>query len=483
MKIIKSTSKAAVAALIATVWLAVGGLQSAVAQDQVEHAFGFKQANVLEVIARHPPDEDADAHYEFVLSDHEIPAGWTTIRQVNDSSATHFVYMIRLPDEQAEITLEEYMDAVTMPFQAAWDPYFAGEHDVNEFFGNLIPALPEWFFDATPSGGPGFLGGNRTGWTTMNLAPGTYILECYIMDADGIFHSAHGMLERLVVTEDQSAVTAPEADLQVSVSTTGGLVFDAENLQPGRKTFEVTFEDNMPYGHGQGHDVHLVRLDGDTTVDDINVWMNYLDVGADGFYANRGALVSASGQRGPKTLIGGVQSLFPSAEAGQTAYFHATLRPGRYVLVAEVPNPMQPDPDNPEMSMLVEFSVTPFAGLTGAWFDPQTQGQGWNFVAAPHGVFGYFYGYSNSGDPLWLVTEEVIDQIRPGEAVTYNLLHASGGSFFDPVPSEDLERWGEVVLTFENCDQATAEISGIDGAVVHQLERLSHTAGLEDCAL
>lgn len=454
--------------------------------DTPEQASGAGPSNMLRVTAKHPDTDESGDHLVFELSDHEIEAGWTTMRFRNDSRSTHFAYMVKVPDEQADLTRDEYIEAVNLAFQDAWNPYFAGENDVEAFFDQLIAGLPGWYFEAIPSGGPGFLSGGEISQTTMNLTPGTYFIECYVMDSEGIFHNTHGMVEKLVVTGQDSGALEPEGDLQVSVSLGGGITFEEKNIQPGRRTFEVTFEDNDVYGHGLGHDVNLVRLDG-TTADEINDWMNYLDVGAEGFYADRGALVSDSENPGPQTFLGGVQDVFPDASAGeefpQTAYFEAVLTPGHYALVAEVPNPMQPDPENTEVSMLHEFSVTPWAGLTGAWYDPETDGQGWNFVAAPEGVYGYFYGYGSEGDPLWLITEEVIDEIPRGESVTYTLLQGMGGSFEDPVDPSQLTRWGEVTLTFESCSEATAAISGTDGTATHQLKRLSATAALPDCSL
>ena len=460
------------------------------ASDGHQHASdgnpGAGDTNVLEVITRHPPLADAEAHYEFVLSDTEIPAGWTTINLRNQSSSTHFGMLLRMPEETSDVTAEEFIEDVYVPFQEEWDPYFAGEIDAEAFFENLMAALPGGDYASTHSGGPGLTAGGMTSSVTMYLEPGTYFIECYILDTDGVFHTSHGMFKRFVVVDEENDSSEPEADYQVSISSTDGLALESDNVQPGPATFEVTFEDNMPYAHNLGHDVHLIRLDDGTTVQEVNDWMNYLDVGPDGYYADRGAMVSASGQRGPQTFVGGVQSLFPHAETGQdfplTAYFHADLTPGDYALVAEVPNPMQPDPENPDMTMLVEFSVTPFAGLTGAWYDPATAGEGWNFVATPGGMFGYFYGYGDDGNPLWLITEEVISDITAGEPVTFNLLHGEGGAFAAPVIPDNLQHWGEVTFTFENCNEATAEISGADGTATHQLQRVSETVGASDCA-
>jgi hypothetical protein len=472
----------AAAAMTAVPATATAG--AATGHAQAQQGFGIAETNRLDIVMRHPPGADPDDHLEFVLSDQEIPAGWTTMKTTNNSSATHFVYMIKLPEDQADLTREEYIELVSVPFQDAWDPYFSREVDVNEFFDVLVPSLPDWFFATVPSAGPGFVSGNQTSWTTMNLTPGTYIVECYVMDAEGTFHSFHGMVERLVVTEAVDETSAPEADHEVSISSTEGIVFENENVQPGMKTFEVSFEDNIVWGHGLGHDVQLIRLDDGTTVSDVNDWMDYLDVGAEGLYADRGALISSheGDKLGPETFLGGVQDLF-AEEYPVSAYFHANLKPGRYALVAEVPNPVQPDSENPEVSMLKTFSVTPWANLSGAWYDPATDGEGWNFVAVPDGLFGYFYSYDDRGEALWLVTKQARTDIERGEPVTYDLLQGIGGAFNNPVPPEELQQWGEVTLKFESCEEATAEISGADGNATQQLERLAPTAGLAGCGL
>ena len=461
----------------------------AAASDHGHHlqddASAGKDTNVLELITRHPPLADADAHYEFVLSDETIPSGWTTIRMSNHSSSTHFAYIARVPDHMEDITTQEFIDDIATPFHEAWMPYYEGEVDVETMFGQLFSSLPEWYAESVPIGGPGFTGGGITSSTTLNLSPGTYFIDCYVMDDDGVFHTMHGMVERLVVTDEQTDSTQPAGDIQVRISSTEGLRLETEAIQPGPTSFEVTFEDNVIYANGLGHDVHLLRLDGDTTVQEINRWMDLIDVGEDGYYADRGGLVSASGHRGPQTFLGGVQTVFANPSVGETfpvtAYFHTDLTPGRYVLVAETSNPMQPDPENPDMTMLVEFSVTPFAGLTGAWYDPATAGEGWNFVATPGGMFGYFYGYGDNGNPLWLITEEVIGDITAGEPVTFNLLNGEGGAFAAPVMPDNLHHWGEVTFTFENCNEATAEMSGADGTASHELVRVTETAGLAGC--
>lgn len=317
---------------------------------------GAGPRSVLDIVGRHEHDA---AQHVFDLSASAIPSGWTTLNFDNQTEHTHFVYPVKLPNAEANLSgfegdtlRERYMNAVTFPFQAAWDPYYAGDANVGEFFTNLVNSLPGWFFtDVIPVGGPGLTAGGEDAQTTVNLTPGTYFLECYVLDDEGVFHSAHGMLESLTVTETASKMAEPEASLDVAISTTDGILFPHDDIELGRHTIGVTFDDNQAYGNGLLHDVHLIRLADGTTYADVNDWMDYLDVGSDGFYADDGALTSAHGAPGPATFLGGVQDIAPD-RANPTAYLEATFSPGDYAWVSEVPNP-------DDSNLLHRFTVSP----------------------------------------------------------------------------------------------------------------------------
>lgn len=309
-----------------------------------EHATDGDETNVLQIVGDH--DHDANEH-SLELSEQDIQPGLTTLEFDNQTDETHFVYVVRIPDAEAKLAAydgatlrEQYMNAVSRPFQEAWDPYYCGSIDVEEFFGALVDGLPGWFFEEiVPSGGVGLTAGGTTSKTTQNLGAGTYILECYVIGADGVFHSTTGMVESLQVTGEPADSVEPESDLSVSVST-NGIAFDDDVVESGRHTATVTFEDNQAYSHGLGHDVHLIRLEDDTSICDATDWMNYLDAGADGYYADRGALTSTADDPGPMTFLGGVQDVFPGEGSTETAYVEATYEPGEYAWVAEVPDPV-----------------------------------------------------------------------------------------------------------------------------------------------
>lgn len=345
--------------------------------------------NVVEVIARHR--QDVPENYEFVLSTHEIPSGWTTFEFDNRSGSTHFGALQKVPDEalvaagfgeegdppvaeppeevDPEVFKEFWVERVPDPFQDVWDEHRGAGAGV--FIEELVAALTQtapWFLapGLTPSGGPGFTQGHVTSETAVYLEPGVYVIECYVLDGDDRFHTASHdangagpMLEVLIVTGEESGAPEPRPTLEVRISTDGIDAPGFDEVRPGKHTVAVHFEDQDVYGHLLGHDVHLIRLEDGTTVTEVNDWMSWLD--PDG-------LVSSSAAPGPSTFIGGAQT----ATAGSTAYVHVTLTPGDYAWVAEVPNPEDPTTVDPVTlepvldagSMLKEFTV-PFGRTTG----------------------------------------------------------------------------------------------------------------------
>ena len=292
--------------------------------------------NTVGIVTRHAHDED---EHRFELSNREVASGWTTFELDNRTEHTHFAYLARLPQAAIDAAGEQdllqfYIEQVTEPFQGFMDLLLGKDprHPI---------VFPEWFADVLPSGGPGLTSGGRTATTTVNPDPGEYIMECYVKNDEGEFHSYLGMINHLTVTEERSDAPEPEPTLELSVST-GGFDVDTD-VRPGRHTVAVTFEDQTVYDNLIGHDVHLVRFDHGTTADEVNSWMNWMDPGG-----------LASDGTEPGTFLGGVDTITTpdllAGTASETAYAHVTLKPGDYAWVAEVPDPASKD-------LLTEFSV------------------------------------------------------------------------------------------------------------------------------
>ena len=305
--------------------------------------------NEVEIASEH--DHDTGEH-RFELSTHEVASGWTTFELDNRTEHTHFAYMAKLPQAAIDAAgerdlLEFYVEQVTEPFQGLMDSLLDKEprHPI---------VFPDWFADVLPSGGPGLTSAGGTATTTVNLDPGEYIVECYVKNDDGEFHSYLGMIDRLTLTGERSDAPEPEPTLELSVSTGG---FDVgTDVRPGRHTVAVTFENQTVYDNLVGHDAHLIRLDDGTTVEDVNDWMDWMEPGG-----------LASDGTEPGTFLGGVETILtPDLLAGtgtETGYAHVTLKPGTYAWVAEVPDPAS-------KGLLKQFSVPAERGLGGHWFRP-----------------------------------------------------------------------------------------------------------------
>lgn len=270
--------------------------------------------NVVEVVARGLTLEAPDS----------IQSGWTTFRFRNESPLTHFVLIDHLPEGK---TFEDTENEVIPVFQAGMD--LINEGRPSEGFVEF-ERLPAWFSDVTFNGGPGLLAPGMTGETTVYLEPGTYVLECYVKTA-GRFHSADGMARQLIVIGEPSNAPEPTGTLELSLSA-NGIVMQGTPAA-GMHTVKVEFVDQMVHENFLGHDVHLVRLENDTDLDELATWMDWVNV--------PGLATPA-----PAEFLGGTHDM----PTGSVAYFTVDLSPGSYAWVAEVPNSV-------EKGMFVTFTV------------------------------------------------------------------------------------------------------------------------------
>jgi hypothetical protein len=257
--------------------------------------------DVVEVVA---------ADYSFQVPA-EIPSGWVTFNFRNDGAEHHFFLLSRLP---AGKTFEDYRADVSVPFEEVWEELMAGTVDkagAGQMLGRLLPG---WYASVQVMGGPGLLAPGRSVRTTERLEPGDYVMECYVKTADGTFHTALGMMRPLTVTSAASGGSPPAADIEIALSNSEIAVQGA--VTPGHHTVAVNFLEHPEFG--LGNDVHLVRLDDETSLDDVIPWMDWMNL--------NGLRAPA-----PAEFLGGTQEM----PVGYTAYFTVDLQPGRYAWIAE----------------------------------------------------------------------------------------------------------------------------------------------------
>jgi hypothetical protein len=105
--------------------------------------------------------------------------------------------------------------------------------------------------------------------------------------------------------------------------------------------------------------------------------------------------------------------------------------------------------------------------LSGAWYDPASNGEGYFVLVAESGIVVTWYGYDGQGQRLWLVSETFAGSVELGSPIQLNVFRGSGGMFTQPLAS--IEAWGTLSLRFDDCTHGLATLSGLDGAKVSQL--------------
>ena len=111
-------------------------------------------------------------------------------------------------------------------------------------------------------------------------------------------------------------------------------------------------------------------------------------------------------------------------------------------------------------------------GMSGLWYNPATDGQGFAFEIVPQTrqLVAHWYTYASAdGKQQWLFADgSYVDDVA-----TLNFVAGSGGRFNAATPP-DLPAWGKATLRFDSCTSATLEFQSIAGAAgVIQLQRLT----------
>ena len=265
-----------------------------------------KKETVVEIVTE---------NMDFQMPD-TISSGWNTFQYKNLSPQTHFFLIDKYPEGKTSEDAEKVVGPV---FDSAMKLIMEGktEEGYAEF-----EKLPEWFAEVVFVGGSGLLSPNQVGETTLKLEPGKYIVECYVKMSNGVFHTSMGMTKDIEVTSNDSGNKALNADIDITVSSTEGIVFN-DSISPGKHTFSVFYNDQIVHENFVGHDINLVRIDDNSDLKELEVWMNWADP--------KGLIEPA-----PQgfTFMGGVNDM----PQGNTGYFTANLEPGTYALISEVPN-------------------------------------------------------------------------------------------------------------------------------------------------
>ena len=297
--------------LLAAIFVATSSVSLAACQPTDDD----QGADQVPAISEAPSPEPYVAEYEardyVFVGPTELPSGWVTIRMANQGLEHHFVFLTLLPEGK---TIENYASDVGVAFDQAWEQLKAGEVDKAGAGALLGEQLPEWYASAASMGGPGLVAPGRTGQATMRLQPGNYVMECYVKTADGVFHISLGMAMPLTVTAEDSGAAPPKADLTITLFN--HLIEVQGTPGAGQQTVAVNFEEHPEYG--LGNDVHVVRLEEGTDLDEVIEWMDWMNL-------------QGLAEPAPAEFVGGIHEM----PAGYTGFFTVDLEPGRYAWIAE----------------------------------------------------------------------------------------------------------------------------------------------------
>ncbi|HEX8451323.1 MAG TPA: hypothetical protein VF647_04445 [Longimicrobium sp.] len=209
-----------------------------------------------------------------------IPAGLTTINLVNRGPELHHVQLVRIAEGH---TVQELMEGMK-------------HHE---------GPPPPW---VSFVGGPNTPVPGGQAQATVELAPGSYALLCFIPSSDGVPHLMKGMVKPLTVTasSNQAPAAAPDARITLrdySYEVTPGIA-------AGKRTIRVENAAAQP------HELILVRLAPGKSAADMVAWLEKMQGPP------------------PGAPVGGATLLSHGASNDVTADFTA----GEYALLCMVPD-------------------------------------------------------------------------------------------------------------------------------------------------
>jgi len=258
---------------------------------------------------------EAMDHAFDVDASNELPSGWITFVLSNQmASEMHEISMVALPDG---VTHDDYLT----DYMTAWDTllreYQDGVVDRSGISDRVNEMLPAWSVGLRYINARGLVSPGRTAERTVYLTPGKYLLVCWLKTEDGIIHIMQGMHWEFTVKENAADSPVPNPESRITLHE-NNIEVDWEPVM-GKHSFEVELSKN-PSGLSYHNNLHLVRVEEETDLDNVIEWMDWYKVG---------------GLRSPSPVesLGGIGV---ERMAG-TAYFSINItEPGKYAWIVFV---------------------------------------------------------------------------------------------------------------------------------------------------
>ncbi|NOR39843.1 MAG: hypothetical protein GQ537_01380 [Gammaproteobacteria bacterium] len=124
------------------------------------------------------------------------------------------------------------------------------------------------------------------------------------------------------------------------------------------------------------------------------------------------------------------------------------------------------------------FEIIP--GISGSWYDPGRDGEGYNFeiLDDPSGylLYAYYYTYDDTGNQMWVTGTGPVN----GDTAVVEMLVTSGAKFGDAFRKEDVIRqdWGTMTFKFSSCLLGSVDTVSSMGNFSVDFGRLTYVADL-----
>ena len=269
MQVANAVKAAARVAAVAIVAAACGRAEAA--RNEGAPAAAAAEPRVITVVAR-----------DFAFQAPEsVPAGMVTIQLQNRGQALHHMSLVRL---DAGKTLQDVLTAL----QAKGPP-------------------PAWMREM---GGPNAPDPGSDSNATLFLAPGNYVLLCWVDMPGGVPHVMRGMAKALTVTPAPvpAAAATPSGDITMRLDDYSFTL--SKPITAGEHIIRV---ENAA---AQSHEVELIKLAPGKNANDLMAWMRNMQGPP------------------PASAIGGIAGM----PRGEVQSFTHDFTPGTYVLICFIPD-------------------------------------------------------------------------------------------------------------------------------------------------
>lgn len=122
------------------------------------------------------------------------------------------------------------------------------------------------------------------------------------------------------------------------------------------------------------------------------------------------------------------------------------------------------------------------SNISGLWYDPVMNGLGFNIIHASNGIFVYYYGYTRSGQRLWLVSDVGPINLIKNQTYEFNLSEGTpnnGANFITkPTNSNGVSKWGTLTMVIDSCTSGKMTLKGVDGDKTFNIKKLGDIKGV-----